>query len=354
VRRSSLRDVRAAVVNASRRATDPLELERAVAEQVRRVVPFDLWCGLTTDPTTGNPTGGFHDEGLPKQRLPRLVDIEHGADGDVATLRTLAHDPVPVTTLSAATEGDLARSARYRDVLAPSGIRHEIRALFRGDSGAWGALVLMRGGDEHDFSAAEADLLRSLSRVVADGLRRATVLASAPGDVADGPGLLLCTVTDCIRVDHATQNARRWLSEIDDGRQDETLPYAVASLVYSARWHGPGSPQRRARLRTRSGRWLSLHAAALDGGTVSVVLEPSPARDVAALLLDAMRLSAREREVALLAVRGLSNADIAEALFLSPHTVNDHLKSVFSKAGVGGRRELAAKLIFDHVGDLAL
>jgi DNA-binding CsgD family transcriptional regulator len=211
----------------------------------------------------------------------------------------------------------------------------------------------MRGTDERDFSPAEVGFLQSVSRVVADGLRRATVLASTASDAPDVPGLLLCTVAERITIDHATENAHRWLAEIDDGRQD-ALPYAVTSLVHTARWHPSSSPQPRARLRTRSGRWLTLHAAAMDGGRVSVVLEPSQARDVAALLLDALRLSPREREVAVLAVRGMSNAEIGQELFLSPHTVNDHLKSVFAKAGVGGRTELAGKLFFDHLGDLAL
>jgi DNA-binding NarL/FixJ family response regulator len=52
-------------------------------------------------------------------------------------------------------------------------------------------------------------------------------------------------------------------------------------------------------------------------------------------------LSAREMEVLLLAARGLSNARIASALYLSEATVKRHLANVYEKMGVGSRAEAA-------------
>jgi DNA-binding CsgD family transcriptional regulator len=52
-------------------------------------------------------------------------------------------------------------------------------------------------------------------------------------------------------------------------------------------------------------------------------------------------LTAQERQVATLVRQGLSNRDAAAQLFLSPRTVDFHLRNVFSKLGVSSRGELA-------------
>jgi DNA-binding CsgD family transcriptional regulator len=55
-------------------------------------------------------------------------------------------------------------------------------------------------------------------------------------------------------------------------------------------------------------------------------------------------LSARERDIASLAAQGESSKAIAERLFLSVRTVNNHLGSIYTKLGVTGRGELGSKL----------
>ncbi|HYY21814.1 MAG TPA: helix-turn-helix transcriptional regulator, partial [Thermoleophilaceae bacterium] len=55
-------------------------------------------------------------------------------------------------------------------------------------------------------------------------------------------------------------------------------------------------------------------------------------------------LSPREREVARLAADGLSNREIAEALFVTVKTVEWHLRHAFEKLGIDSRRRLPAML----------
>ncbi|GLE52654.1 hypothetical protein ATCCBAA256_22180, partial [Mycobacterium montefiorense] len=50
----------------------------------------------------------------------------------------------------------------------------------------------------------------------------------------------------------------------------------------------------------------------------------------------------REREIAVLVARGLSNREIAEAVSLSVRTVESHIYRACSKAGVTGRAGLAS------------
>jgi DNA-binding CsgD family transcriptional regulator len=56
---------------------------------------------------------------------------------------------------------------------------------------------------------------------------------------------------------------------------------------------------------------------------------------------DWAELTASEIRVARLAALGESNRTVAEHLFLSPHTVDSHLRSIFGKLGISSRVELA-------------
>jgi DNA-binding NarL/FixJ family response regulator len=51
------------------------------------------------------------------------------------------------------------------------------------------------------------------------------------------------------------------------------------------------------------------------------------------------RLSTREKEVLRLVVLGLTNTQVADRLYLSPRTVEAHLRTVYRKLDVAGRTE---------------
>jgi ATP/maltotriose-dependent transcriptional regulator MalT len=55
-------------------------------------------------------------------------------------------------------------------------------------------------------------------------------------------------------------------------------------------------------------------------------------------------LTAQEAHIAWLATRGLTNREIGAELYLSPRTVEWHLRKVFTKLGVATRRELRRSL----------
>jgi DNA-binding CsgD family transcriptional regulator len=80
----------------------------------------------------------------------------------------------------------------------------------------------------------------------------------------------------------------------------------------------------------------------------AVIVEPARPLEIAPLIAEAYGMTERERDIVRRIVQGLSTNEIAETLYLSPYTVQDHLKAVFQKVGVNSRRELVAQMFFQH------
>ncbi|WP_439663765.1 LuxR C-terminal-related transcriptional regulator [Lentzea sp. HUAS TT2] len=87
--------------------------------------------------------------------------------------------------------------------------------------------------------------------------------------------------------------------------------------------------------RVLAGRLIGLCEGARTPALARVALEP---------------LTRREREVAVLAARGLTNREIAESLVISVRTVDNHLSNAYAKLGITTRGELALVLTDDLGG----
>jgi DNA-binding CsgD family transcriptional regulator len=122
-----------------------------------------------------------------------------------------------------------------------------------------------------------------------------------------------------------------------------SVVYPAATLARSAT-----PSQAHALLRTVDGKWAMIEAAPLEGGQrdgeIAVTLRAATAAETFDLLCRVYALSRRERDVVALLVVGLDTRAITQRLSISPHTVQDHLKSVFDKIGIRSRRELLATL----------
>jgi DNA-binding CsgD family transcriptional regulator len=56
--------------------------------------------------------------------------------------------------------------------------------------------------------------------------------------------------------------------------------------------------------------------------------------DIKEFNCEAVNISERELEIIKLIAEGYTNVEIAEKLFLSPHTVNTHRKNILQKLGI--------------------
>src|SRR4051794_29053345 len=330
------------------RAVQDFSLE--AARIVGRAVPHDGVCVLTMDPDTRVPTGEIVEGGLPVEATRRMSAIEMRGD-DVNAFQALARSPTPAASLFEATGGELDRSVRHREVRAAHGLGDELRAVLVTDTGVWGALTLLRSADREPFTAADAALVASVSEQLAHGLRQAVVGAAVVGDDADGAGLLTLAADDSVLMMDAA--AGLWLHELGWPRAGAPLPAVVVAVAGQARALLTAGRTRsslaQARARTAAGSWLLVRASVLGDradAQVGVVLEPARADDLAPMIAAAYQLTGRELAVTELVASGLATEQVAQRLFISPWTVQDHLKSIFEKVGVRTRGELVARIFF--------
>lgn len=328
---------------------DSRTLRQQIVTQLRTVTHIEsFWCA-TVDPSTLLFTGSVVD-GIPEHATPAFLANEFLSD-DMNKFVALARG-VGIDSLFRATNGELGRSERYRDILSPLGFGDELRAALSTGGACWGVLCLHRHARDPVFSEEDITRLRQLAPHIAEGLRLALLCEEVTTERAsDAPGLLV--LTEDFSVIAATPAAEAWVAEMADWPPRQEVPQAVRAVAARLReLERTGEPgvrvMPRVRVRTRAGRWLVLHAARLSGrapiGTIAVMFERAMPLEVAPLVLQAYSLTPREARVGQLVLLGYATAEIAQGLRISALTVQDHLKAIFDKTGVNSRREFVARI----------
>lgn len=339
----ALENLVASIIETCRSGLEPEALRAAVLPRLRRVVPIDaVWWALV-DPATLLFTQAYREE-IPIETGPYFVENEFLAD-DVNKWTELAQDRDGARTLIGATGGDPCSSARYRDIFEPLGLEDELRVVLRSRGSVWGFMCLHRAHGSA-FSASEVMFTRRVAPVLADGLRLGMLVQGiTSGELAHTPGLILVASDGSMTAKNTA--ADQWLEELGACRTG-ALPIEVHALAARVRAleRSAGVPQ--LRVRTRAGRWAMLHAswmASQGRDVVAVIIQEATADQTAPVVMNAYGLTEQERIISGLVFHGFSTRAISDALHITQHTVQDHLKSIFEKTGVRSRRELVATVL---------
>ena len=334
------------------RGLDVAAFWRECNEVLAAAVPHYLApCWFTFDPVSLLITSHY-DPVIPEISAG-FLSHEYGQD-DVLKMADVTRLPSGVTTIHEATGGDPSRSPGWRAYVQPYGGDQQVMVALRTKPGeAWGLLALYREGGQREFGRAEIGFLAEVAGALAEGARRGLLVGEATDpDGPDAPSLIVLDADG--RVQSMTPGAQELLADLPGG-EDGALPAGVLSVagraLASLRGPDTAGEVAVARVRSRTGAWLILHGAPLlSEGTrrVAVIAERGDPDRLAPLLMAAYGLTDREKDVTRLVLQGETTAGIAGRLFVSPQTVQQHLKSIFDKTGVRSRRELVGKVFFTH------
>ncbi len=337
------------IAGLAREPRDLVSFWRSCTAVVADVIPhYKSPCWLTVDPGSLLVTGHFHEElrAVPADWL--AADYQ---DDGARRIGDVLRSGAGVATLHETTGGDLARSPRWH-VNMRIGADQEMLASLGAPTGeVWGALGLYREAGARMFTDADKEFLSAAAPYLAEGTRRAMLLGQTPASgPPDVPALLV--LSDRWEIRSRTPGMEYWLADLPGGDPEAGQLPAALTAVAARALHQAGDARNgggpaKSRVRGRSGNWAVVHGSCLDEGDerrIAVIVEPAHPRELLPILMSAYQLTPREREITRLVLDGAATGEIAGALFISPHTVQQHLKSVFAKTGVRSRRDLVGKV----------
>jgi DNA-binding CsgD family transcriptional regulator len=318
------------------------DLGGELSRQLHSLVPHDGHMLSGMDPVTGagcflTEHDGYTCDHFRRVRLDGLLSRRPNPSGRLAR-----RSPVAVLGAGVPTPPG---SAPLLDIMTREGWGGEMRLALVDRGALWGTFVLLRERGRPSFTPADIRSAEQIVAPLAKSLRR-YVTRATPHPVRNTmpPGVLILDEADTIT--SVTPTGRDWLRlcfpnlVLDN---DDDLSITLWNFASAAR-HGNGAVL--SRIPTAHG-WVALQAQHLAGarpGEVAITVQSATVGQLLPAVTAWYGITTRERAVIEQVLEGRSSKQISRSLNLSPHTTNDHLKSIYRKIQLSGRSELIATL----------
>ncbi|GLF86857.1 hypothetical protein R51_19020 [Bacillus safensis] len=324
-------------------ATHFQQLRQHIRDELAVVLDFDAACITTIDPATLLSTGSFTDE--PIEEIHDQLFQNEFLKKDVHQHELLAKGPIHAASL--VQSGEYLSSARYQHILLPNGWSDELRAALVIQGECWGIASLYRQKSKEPFQERDIQAVIDQTPALAAKLRDELFKKrdTEAGDGAEQQGFLILSTH--YKLLYGNETGLHWLHTFQTFEQihDQAVmprPFRAlgAKLLYG------GSDQTAASMtRMPTGLFLSLQAfrlAQADGQEEAVMIHIKRAQtnDILPYAAKTYRLTEREMNVLDCLLKGQSTKEIASTLFISTHTVHDHVKAMLQKTNLSSRRML--------------
>jgi DNA-binding CsgD family transcriptional regulator len=329
---------------------DERSLRIALVEDLRCRVPFRAHVWALIDPETEVATAPLATVPDPLMaQLPGIVRRRY-----LTTVNRWDRMDAPVASLYQATDGDPTKSLLYREVLGSAGIGDIASIVFRDRLAIWAFLDLWRFDTDAPFTAGELAILAEDVAVVTDALRRCQARSfDDPSPTSQRPGPAVLFLTPELQVRGQTPETDAYLRTLlPPGVDRQPVPAGAYNVAAALLAHEAGIHHHppTARVGLAGGLWLTFRAAWVDSDRpatqrdIAVTIELTSPAERRSLYARSHQLTARETELLERLALGADTQTLARDLYLSKHTVQDHLKSIFKKTNTRNRRTLLARV----------
>lgn len=330
----------------------------AFLRSLRVLVPAGLGAFFWID-EHGDMTHMYSEKMLPADVTTRYFGQHYESQAHSFRQQVLAQAREGLLVRESVADAALLGSEYYREILAPLGAFRTLYAVLQERGRALGQLSLYRPQDAPAFSADDRGALESACRYLQPTLRvggARPALAAGQFRESGQAALLVCGLDG--RVRQASGRGHALLAQASGCRINR---YTIVGELEQAGL----DLLRRLLAVVRSGNALveaSVHTLEVANEWGAFRLRAYPLSEgygvlieryepLLVRLVDAMRglrLSAQQREVALLLARGCTNAQIARELGVSLNTASYHVKQLFTRLDAHDRDDVIARVLEGH------
>ena len=334
-----------------------------VVKELRESIP-SVYGQFTWSNELGRVTNAWSDRLLPRRAAWIILHIDrYAADAGISIPNLLLFGK-PTGNLRVCGEPAFETTPTYAAIFKPYGFKWVLDGVARDAMRPYGFFGLFRELGQPDFSHADEETMAQTlpyvthamrvevarpARFVRGSGRSALVVCDAQGEVVEwseqAHHLAVFALMDSINLEtqiesddfRAVRPALREVARALHGRLEEggdDLP----TLVRSNGW---------GEFVFRAYRLSGAHGSTQRFGILIEQLVPFEARLLARV--NATNLTVRQKEIALLSAKGLSNAEVARRLHITHNTLKDYFKAIYTRLEINSHQQLVERLSTDRV-----
>lgn len=252
---------------------------------------------------------------------------------------------------------ELENSEYYNDFLKPQSIHYQMSVYLKSGRQLLGTLAMFRSKHEKDFSPREkakcellvSPLVGALEKTIYfdEVTKSKKIIDSICQDMPYKGIIVLDESLDPLFVNEEARCALSVLAEMKEPKEEASfslpkeLQLRLAELVEDVKQRGDTAGKRIVTLQNkRTGQIVSSSFRVINRSQGSRLYLICVGQDKRSERLNVQGLTRREQEITSLVCEGHKNSEIAEKLFISEATVENHLHSIYGKLDVKNRTSL--------------